>query len=100
MLKIFPVSAVLIDEDLYCRLHEIGKGSGFQVPIDVKSEDNMDTDGNSPSSKQPHCSFCGHPGNKRDHSKSSCEFCVADDNEGCLKKAEGFKCDCNSCGMV
>ncbi|CAI8613083.1 unnamed protein product [Vicia faba] len=87
------------EDDVLNRLHEIGKGNAFQVAIDNKSEDNMDIDGNSPNSKQPHCSFCGHPGNKRDHTKSSCELCVTDDKEGCLKKTEGFKCDCNSCGM-
>lgn len=87
------------EDEILNRLHEIGKGNAFQVPIDIKAEENMDIDGNSPNTKQTHCTFCGHPGNKRDHMKFSCEFCVADDNEGCLKKPEGFKCDCNSCCM-
>lgn len=60
----------------------------------------MDIDGNSPNTKQPHCSFCGHPGSKRDHMKGSCECCVKNDNEGCMRKPEGFKCDCFFCGMV
>ncbi|KAK7256739.1 hypothetical protein RIF29_30197 [Crotalaria pallida] len=87
------------EEDVLNRLHEIGKGNALQVPISIESEDNMDTDGNSPNTKQPHCSFCGHPGSKRDHIKFSCEFCIMNDGEGCIRKAEGFKCDCISCGM-
>ncbi|GAU41329.1 hypothetical protein TSUD_179420, partial [Trifolium subterraneum] len=87
------------EDDVLNRLHEIGKGNAFQIPIDIKSEENMDIDGSSSNTKQPHCSFCGHPGSKKDHTKFSCEFCVTDDHESCLKKPEGFKCDCFSCGM-
>ncbi|XP_057435560.1 flap endonuclease GEN-like 1 [Lotus japonicus] len=87
------------EDDILNRLHEIGKGNASEIPISLKSEDNMDMDGNSPNTKQSHCSFCGHPGNKRDHMKLSCEFCLTNDSEGCLKKPEGFKCDCLSCGM-
>ncbi|XP_027352671.1 flap endonuclease GEN-like 1 [Abrus precatorius] len=85
------------EDDILNRLHEIGKGNASQIPTSIKSEDYLDMDGNSPSKKQPHCSFCGHPGTKRDHMKFPCEYCVTKDDEGCLRKPEGFKCDCFSC---
>ncbi|QHO39506.1 Flap endonuclease GEN-like [Arachis hypogaea] len=88
------------EDDILNRLHEIGKGNTSQVPISIKSGDYMDTDENSPNKKQPHCSFCGHPGSKRDHTKFSCEYCLTNDEEGCLRKPEGFKCDCFSCDMT
>ncbi|XP_061339946.1 flap endonuclease GEN-like 1 [Gastrolobium bilobum] len=87
------------EDDILNRLREIGKGNVSQVPFSIKSDDNMDTDGNFPNTKQPHCSFCGHPGKKRDHMKFSCEYCITNDNEGCLRKPEGFKCDCVPCDM-
>ncbi|RDX83213.1 Flap endonuclease GEN-like 1, partial [Mucuna pruriens] len=85
------------EDDILNRLHEIGKRNTSQIPICNKFEDNMDMDGNSPNRKQPHCSFCGHPGTKKDHMKFSCEYCVRKDDEGCQRKPEGFKCDCISC---
>ncbi|KAJ1426847.1 XPG/Rad2 endonuclease [Sesbania bispinosa] len=87
------------EDDILNRLHEIAKGKASQVPISIRPNDDMDMDGNSPNTKQPHCSFCGHPGSKRDHMKFSCEYCISNDNEGCMRKPEGFKCDCVSCGM-
>lgn len=87
------------EDEVLNRLQEIGKGDTSQAPICNKLKDSVDLDRNSPSRKQPHCSFCGHPGNKKDHMKSSCEYCVTTDGEGCLRKPEGFKCDCFSCGM-
>ncbi|KAK7340205.1 hypothetical protein VNO77_20902 [Canavalia gladiata] len=87
------------EDDILNRLHEIGKGNASKIPISIKSEDCMDVDGNSQNKKQSHCSFCGHPGSKKDHMKFSCEYCVKRDDEGCLRKPEGFKCDCFSCGM-
>ncbi|MED6146028.1 hypothetical protein PIB30_030709 [Stylosanthes scabra] len=86
------------EDDILNRLHEIGKGNTTQVLISIKSGDNIDTDENSPK-KQPHCSFCGHPGSKRDHMKFSCKYCLTDDEESCLSKPEGFKCECVSCDM-
>lgn len=50
--------------------------------------------------KLSHCSFCGHPGSKKVHFKSSCEYCITNMGEGCMKKPEGFKCICSSCDMV
>lgn len=89
-----------------CRLHEIGNGKVSPVPtsikfVDDKSADNCaDIDGNSPRRKQLHCSFCGHPGSKIDHMKFSCKYCISDDDEGCIKKPEGFICGCLSCDVV
>ncbi|KAE9622042.1 hypothetical protein Lal_00032967 [Lupinus albus] len=87
------------EDDILNRLHEIGKGNALQVPISTESEDNMHKAGNSPNTKQSHCSFCGHPGSKRDHIRFSCEYCISNDGEGCILKEEGFKCKCFSCGM-
>ncbi|KHN29400.1 flap endonuclease GEN-like 1 [Glycine soja] len=85
------------EDDILNRLHEIGKGNTSQIPICIKVEDNVD--GNSPNRKLSHCSFCGHPGSKKDHMKFPCEYCVTKDDEGCQRKPEDFKCDCFSCDM-
>lgn len=87
------------EDDILNRLHEIGKGNTSQIPICIKVEEDMDMGESSPNRKQPHCSFCGHPGSKKDHEKFSCEYCVTKDDEGCKQKPDGFKCDCFSCGM-
>lgn len=50
--------------------------------------------------KCSHCSYCGHPGSKRAHVKSPCEYCDASQGDGCVKKPEGFKCNCSSCDTV
>ncbi|KAF7836827.1 flap endonuclease GEN-like 1 [Senna tora] len=89
------------EEDVLNRLHEIGNGKFSPFPTSIKSADNCaDMDGNSSSRKQLHCSFCGHPGSKRDHMKFSCGYCITDDDEGCIRKPEGFTCACLSCDMV
>ncbi|KAI9110077.1 hypothetical protein K1719_019118 [Acacia pycnantha] len=90
------------EEDVLNRLREIGNGKVSSAPASIKSAENCaDMDRNFPSRKQLHCSFCGHPGSKRDHMKSSCEFCMtSDDDEGCLRKPEGFTCGCPSCDMI
>ncbi|XP_028769535.1 flap endonuclease GEN-like 1 [Neltuma alba] len=89
------------EEDVLNRLQDIGNGKVSSAPTNIKSAENcVDMEGNFPSRKQLHCSFCGHPGSKRDHMKSSCEFCITSDDEGCLRKPEGFTCGCPSCDMV
>ncbi|ESW11919.1 hypothetical protein PHAVU_008G070200 [Phaseolus vulgaris] len=86
------------EDDILNRLQEIGKGGNTsQIPSCTIFEDNIDVDGNYPNRKQSHCSFCGHPGSKKDHMKISCEYCVTKDDEGCQRKPEGFKCHCFSC---
>ncbi|CAN1236791.1 Flap endonuclease GEN-like 1 [Linum grandiflorum] len=52
-------------------------------------------DNSSPKSRVSHCSVCGHPGSKRAHGKSSCEYCP----DGCVKKPGGFRCSCTCCDM-
>lgn len=85
-----------------CRLYEIGKGDVplYQDEIRCAGDVISCSDESSPKAKQSHCSFCGHPGSKRAHFKFSCEYCVTDSNEGCLKKSLGFKCNCSSCVKV
>ncbi|GLT62231.1 hypothetical protein SLA2020_348820 [Shorea laevis] len=65
----------------------------------IKSKDGIPaiSDESSPKKKCSHCSFCGHPGSKRAHFKSSCEYCGTTSNESCIKKLEGFKCNCPPC---
>ena len=87
---------------LSCRLHEIGSGDSPIFQGAIKSLDDC-VPVSSESSlkiKCSHCSLCGHPGSKRAHFKSSCEYCSTSNGEGCMKKPEGFKCDCSSCDMV
>lgn len=85
-----------------CRLHEISSGDTSMFKFGIKSADDLlsSSDDILPRTKCSHCSFCGHPGNKRDHFKSSCEYCSTKISDGCLKKPEGFKCDCLACDMV
>ncbi|KAL2330376.1 hypothetical protein Fmac_017957 [Flemingia macrophylla] len=87
------------EDDILNRLHEIGKGNTSQIPVCIKFEKDMDMGESSPNKKQPHCSFCGHPGSKKDHMKFSCEYCVSNGDDGCKQKPDSFKCDCFSCGM-
>nr|GMC80372.1 flap endonuclease GEN-like 1 isoform X1 [Ipomoea batatas] len=70
-------------------LHDIASAEGDFVP---SSEDSPRKP------KLSHCSFCGHPGSKRAHLKSRCQYCSdGGGGEGCKQKAPGFKCSCLSC---
>lgn len=90
----------LFDEDgILDKLHEIGRGvypliEGFDNPHigDIPSS-SMKT----PIVKAPHCSHCGHPGSKKNHSKVGCNYCLVDALENCVEKAPGFKCECPNC---
>ncbi|XP_015582634.1 flap endonuclease GEN-like 1 isoform X2 [Ricinus communis] len=86
------------DEILNC-LREIGKGNtNIFLGVSRVVEDLMiDPHENSLKSKISHCSFCGHPGSKRAHFKSSCEYCGNSNGEGCTKKSGAFRCNCGSC---
>ncbi|KAK6920208.1 XPG-I domain [Dillenia turbinata] len=87
-------------DEILSRLREIGSGRSEQLLSVKMSGDNFISSLNetSPKMKIPHCSYCGHPGNKRAHSKGSCEYCIGSGgDEGCLVKPLGFKCDCSSC---
>lgn len=50
--------------------------------------------------KSPHCSNCGHPGSKKDHVVSACDYCLANGKEACITKVESFKCECPMCDKV
>lgn len=88
------------EDEIFDRLVEVGKGD---IPL-LHGEIRSTNDRHLPSSDEdmltartPHCSHCGHPGNKRDHFKLTCEYCVVNGSENCMKKPTGFKCICSSC---
>nr|POF08927.1 flap endonuclease gen-like 1 [Quercus suber] len=89
------------EDEILNRLHEIGSGDSPIFQGAIKSLDDC-VPVSSESSlkiKCSHCSLCGHPGSKRAHFKFSCEYCSTSSGEVCMKKPEGFKCDCSSCDM-
>ncbi|CAN1157556.1 Flap endonuclease GEN-like 1 [Linum perenne] len=89
------------EDEVLDRLREIGRGSvpSFEDSLKFVNSPLLSPADNSPRSKVTHCSVCGHPGSKREHSKSSCEYCQPGCKEGCLKKPEGFRCNCTCCDM-
>ncbi|VFQ66365.1 unnamed protein product [Cuscuta campestris] len=88
-------------DEILDRLLEISRG-GTVESNDIASAEGGDFVACSSESprkpKLPHCSFCGHPGSKRAHLKSGCEFC-SNTGEDCKQKAPGFTCSCSSCDM-
>ncbi|ONM22947.1 flap endonuclease GEN-like 1 [Zea mays] len=90
----------LFDEDeILDKLHEIGRGvypfvEGFD---NAHIDDLPSSSTKSPVVKLPHCSQCGHPGSKKNHSKDGCNYCLVDSLENCMEKPTGFKCECPSC---
>ncbi|CAD6224190.1 unnamed protein product [Miscanthus lutarioriparius] len=90
----------LFDEDeILDKLHEIGRGvypflEGFD---NAHIDDLPSSSTKSPVVKSPHCSHCGHPGSKKNHSKDGCNYCLVDSLENCVEKPAGFKCECPSC---
>ncbi|KAM1230506.1 hypothetical protein ACFX2I_040649 [Malus domestica] len=89
------------EDEILNRLCEIGNGDASLFQGGMKSVDDSvpSFDESSSKTKCSHCSFCGHPGSKRAHFKSSCEFCSNAVGEGCMKRSEGFKCSCSTCDM-
>ncbi|CAN1236793.1 Flap endonuclease GEN-like 1 [Linum grandiflorum] len=88
-------ACITADSDAFlfgAQLREIGSGS---VPKVLNSPMLSPGDNSSPKSRVSHCSVCGHPGSKRAHGKSSCEYCP----DGCVKKPGGFRCSCTCCDM-
>ncbi|KAG7026031.1 Flap endonuclease GEN-like 1 [Cucurbita argyrosperma subsp. argyrosperma] len=79
------------DDDILNKLHEIGKEDNTSL------QGGQSSDTNSRKVKCSHCSFCGHPGSKRDHVKIPCEYCDVSHGSCCIKKPDGFKCNCSSC---
>ncbi|KAI3985477.1 hypothetical protein MKX01_033791 [Papaver californicum] len=72
----------------------VGDSSKSFVDRDVCGSDKS-----SPKNKS-HCSYCGHPGSKRDHVKHACDYCTVNFNNNCTQKPVGFKCECSSCVMA
>ncbi|KAA8515994.1 hypothetical protein F0562_019173 [Nyssa sinensis] len=89
------------EDDILNGLHEIGRGDMLQFQGGINSVGDFipSSDGNSPKTKFPHCSVCGHPGSKRAHLKFACEYCSSSTTEGCLQKPVGFKCNCSLCDL-
>uniref|UniRef100_A0A0A9EZX5 XPG-I domain-containing protein n=1 Tax=Arundo donax TaxID=35708 RepID=A0A0A9EZX5_ARUDO len=90
----------LFDEDsILDKLYEIGRGlypfcEGFDMP---HIDDLPSPSTKSPIVRPPHCSHCGHPGSKKNHSKVGCNYCLVEALENCMEKPAGFKCECPSC---
>lgn len=91
--------------DYYCmllRLHDVAKGEPLVIQGHNTAEDESASCSNDKSLKLriPHCSHCGHPGNKKAHLKFSCEHCNSTAGQSCSHKPAGFKCLCTSCDLV
>ncbi|XP_059634089.1 flap endonuclease GEN-like 1 [Cornus florida] len=89
------------ENEILNRLHEIGRGDMLQFQGGMKYVGDItpNSDENTPKMKFSHCSVCGHPGSKKAHLKSSCEYCITDTSNGCLQKPVGYKCSCSSCDL-
>ncbi|KAL6124297.1 hypothetical protein ACLB2K_076811 [Fragaria x ananassa] len=89
------------EDDVLNRLRDIGNGHAALLQGGIQYVDDIVPSLAESSSKNffSHCSFCGHPGSKKAHSKSSCEYCITNMGEGCMKKPEGFRCSCSACDM-
>uniref|UniRef100_A0A0E0M3J7 Flap endonuclease GEN-like 1 n=1 Tax=Oryza punctata TaxID=4537 RepID=A0A0E0M3J7_ORYPU len=91
----------LFDEDnVLAKLYEIGKGVyPFIEGVSAPSIDDLPSPSTKslPRARSPHCSHCGHPGNKKNHIKDGCNFCLVDSLEHCVEKPAGFICECPSC---
>ncbi|PIN16238.1 Spleen exonuclease [Handroanthus impetiginosus] len=87
------------EDEILNRLHELSRGDPLLIQgnIDTGGEPLCCPDEISPKPKLPHCSNCGHPGNKKAHFKFSCEYCNSTAGQSCLRKPMGFKCSCSSC---
>ncbi|KAL3649515.1 hypothetical protein CASFOL_005918 [Castilleja foliolosa] len=81
------------EDEILNRLHDLVKGDNTRDESVICLSDEK-----SPKPKSsPHCSCCGHPGNKKAHFKFSCEYCNSPAGQNCLQKPVGFKCQCLSC---
>ncbi|XP_024031840.1 flap endonuclease GEN-like 1 [Morus notabilis] len=89
------------EDEILTKLRGIGNKSISAFQCYTKFVDDLvpSLDRSLPKKKLSHCSFCGHPGSKRDHLKNSCKYCSTSSNGGCKKKPEGFKCGCMSCDV-
>ncbi|KAL6499319.1 hypothetical protein OROHE_025982 [Orobanche hederae] len=72
------------------RLHDLAEENTGDESLCLSDEKTL-------KQKSPHCSYCGHLGNKKAHFKLSCEYCKSTAGQSCLQKPVGFKCYCSSC---
>ncbi|KAL6845983.1 hypothetical protein ACP4OV_023431 [Aristida adscensionis] len=90
----------MFDEDsILDKLYEIGRGVyPFQEGCDKPHVDDLPSPSTkSPTVRSPHCSRCGHPGSKKNHSKVGCNYCLVEALENCMEKPVDFICECPSC---
>lgn len=88
------------EDEILTRLCEVGKGvfPFSEGSISLAMDPNVPISNDvSPSARSPHCSHCGHPGNKKAHQETACENCILNGSENCMEKPAGFKCKCFSC---
>ncbi|TYK24473.1 flap endonuclease GEN-like 1 [Cucumis melo var. makuwa] len=87
------------DDQILNKLYEIGNEdtTALQSGFELVNNYGQSSETDSRKIKCSHCSFCGHPGSKRAHVKFPCEYCDVSHGEGCIKKPDGFKCNCSSC---
>lgn len=91
----------LFEEDhILDKLKEIGRGIyPFLEGFDKAHVNDLPSPSETspPVVRSPHCSHCGHPGSKKNHSKTGCNYCLVDTLENCVEKPAGFVCECPSC---
>ncbi|XP_038970621.1 LOW QUALITY PROTEIN: flap endonuclease GEN-like 1 [Phoenix dactylifera] len=88
------------EDEILTRLCEVGKGvfafSEGSISLAMDSHVPISNEV-SPSARSQHCSHCGHPGSKKAHQKTACEYCILNGSENCMEKPTGFKCLCSTC---
>ncbi|XP_042066218.1 flap endonuclease GEN-like 1 [Salvia splendens] len=92
---------IFSEDEILTRLHDVAKGEPLVIQGRNSAEDESASCSNDKSLKLriPHCSHCGHPGNKKTHLKFSCEHCNSTAGQSCSHKSAGFKCLCTSCDL-
>lgn len=88
------------DDEILDRISEIGKGDFSFLDSKKHAAENLHMPGSvetATNTKPPHCSQCGHPGNKIAHMKVACKQCFMDGSQNCIHKPIGFRCQCSSC---
>ncbi|XP_057855398.2 flap endonuclease GEN-like 1 isoform X2 [Cryptomeria japonica] len=89
------------EEEILDKLCEIGKGNTLLCSeMDNSKTENFESEHTAgmPVKKRPHCSQCGHPGNKVSHLKLGCDGCKGLYSDAkCVEKYPGWKCACAGC---
>ncbi|KAL2635328.1 hypothetical protein R1flu_006807 [Riccia fluitans] len=88
-----------VESEILDRLRAWGRGElSVQDEVEVEAVDNAA--GNL--SSVTHCSKCGHPGNKKEHTNSGCRECISSSTDvcdltDCTPKHKDFRCSCPFC---